>query len=278
MDRTLTEFTAIEEVDDVEAALERGDLLMISVPREVAEKETNKVVKGNPIFGEFTTEVDRIIIGGYNATARHIIRELDETITSDYHFSILTFEEDEAAAAEADGFDVIFSSRMAIKASLSQACTKSTLMVNLFQRLTDSLLVNTVVERIDRDIYIVQLAYNRIETDVLIRSGVDRILIPDVLMSRGMLLILMSTKGFMNSMVWSNSHIFEHYVDHDSPLKHKRTRDLRKLGYTPLLYRTKVGEVIEHVGDLTLQEGDNILLEREHDIMQSSDQFIDPHH
>jgi voltage-gated potassium channel len=278
LDSTLTNFDPIEEISDYKARMENGDLLMVTVLRDQADTALKGLDGVVPAVTTDEKRVDKIIIGGYTDTARHIIHELDDEIIENYHISILTFSKAEAERAVSEGYEVINPRREELEKTLIQVCDKYTLMVNLFERLTDSLLVNTIVNKIEQDVFTVQMAHNRIETDVLIKSGADRVLIPDVLMSRGMLLILMSTRSFMNSMVWSNSHIFEHYVDEDSPLRQKSIKNLKSLGYKPLLYRSKMGNVIEHVDDLVLHEGDNILLMRDHEILMASDQFVDGTH
>jgi len=278
LDKTLTEFIPAGEIDDIEAKMEQDYFLILSLPREVAVNYKSDDIMNAPVINEFGNNVEEVIIGGFNDTAEHIVLEMDPAIRENYECKILVFNKEEADRARDAGFTVIYTQREELLEKIKHVSSHSILFVNLFERLTDSLLVNTVIRDSNLDIFIFQLAFNRIETDVLKKSGADRILIPDLLMSRGMFLIFLSTKKLINSMVWGNTHIFEHYVDSVSPLKGKNIQDLSRFGYTVLLYQTKAGKVIDHLPQKEIEEGSHILLFREHEIMRVSDQFIDSTH
>lgn len=260
LDSTFTMFDPLDS-ENIDETLAKGNFLTIAVPRTVYVDALGDDYSPHVVFlDEEPTNIKNIIIGGYNDVAEHVLEEIDEGMFENINLQIFVFSEEEAEKARKHGFNAVICKREDLHEQINMYCTEDTLIVNLFDRITDSLLMNTLLKDVGVNVTILQLAYNEIEIEVFIKSGVNRILIPDILMSRGMFLIYVSTKKLYNSFIWGNAHVFEHLVDSSDPLKGKNYRDINKMGYHILLHTRASGEQVVGTSKQKVEIGDHLIL------------------
>jgi Trk K+ transport system NAD-binding subunit len=131
--------------------------------------------------------------------------------------------------------------------------------------------MNTMIEMSSFDPRILQIAHHSHEIDVYLQSGADRIITPDVLMARGMFLILLTYLKETVSIIYENGHVFEYRVKRQSPLLGKSISSLNKMGYSVLILKKDGQDCFERNPTSGIfQQGDHTILMTKKSMFSSS--------
>lgn len=247
------EFKRIGRVD-IEKELEKEGSILFAIDKDDLREER--------IIQEHEEQFENIIICGFNPHAAHIFEELDFELFKSKKITILTFDEVECAAAKEYDLEIISCKRSELSGVIESKLMDTQVVINLFDKITDSLLLNTVIRNIIPNVNIVQIAHTTAEVDAYERSGANKILIPGLIMARGMANILQTHYKENLSIILGKEHLFEYNVKKGRPLYRKSIKHIQKLGYFVILWKKADSEIEYNPSKGTVQEGDSLLLIR----------------
>lgn len=249
----MTEFKRIGRVD-IEEELEKEGSLLFAYDK--------KDHKDDGIIQKHEEQFENIVICGFNPHAAHIFEELDFKLFKSKKITILTFNEEECAAAKEQNLGIISCDRSELSVVIENKLMGTQVVINLFDKITDSLLLNTVIRKLIPEVNIVQIAHNPAEIDAFERSNANKILIPGLIMGRGMANILMAHHKENLSIILGRDHLFEYNIKKGRPLYRKSIKHIQKQGYFVILWKKADGEIEYNPSKGTVQQGDSILLIR----------------
>ncbi|MHA2254001.1 MAG: NAD-binding protein, partial [Candidatus Kariarchaeaceae archaeon] len=124
------------EIDDPEGRL------MLAIPRT----KVNAGIDFSPIAIE--NKYDKIVIGGFSSYVHHVLRHLEIPIEK---FLIITLDESENDRAQNGGFRSIHTNQRDLPAIIEEHLQNTDLVVNIFDNIIDSLVMNSMIEMSSKD-------------------------------------------------------------------------------------------------------------------------------
>ena len=132
-----------------------------------------------------------------------------------------TFNESDYEIAKANGFDIVFCTKEGIIDTINTIITDDDLVINGFKQITDSLLLDVMIRRSDRNPRILQIVDQEQEVEVFQKIGVNQVISPGILTSRAMFQILISDLKLKASQIFKGYHIYEQAVSKGDPFYNK---------------------------------------------------------
>ncbi|MHA2249373.1 MAG: NAD-binding protein [Candidatus Kariarchaeaceae archaeon] len=239
------------------------NIVFIAVPRS----ELNKNVDFSTV--EVEAKYSKIIVGGFSAYVQHVLRHLDIAIEN---FLVITFDKKEKEYADEYGVECIWTNKQDLPDIIDAHLNDTDLVVNMFENMIESLMMNTLIENSQKNPGILQIVQHSHEIDIYLQSGADRIITPDALMSRGMFQILLSEKQYPTSLIYDNGHVFEYRVKKNDFVDGKSASNLKKEGYDVLLQKRPVDNVFIENPSLEVNAGDHLVLHTSHSLYSTHHQ------
>lgn len=241
--------------------LKETEIAIYTINKKDAERWSSKNQK-------FDLRFDRMVVGGFSRSIHHIIEHLNY---ESFHFEkdailIISFEKEEIEQAVELGYKAIYLNKEDLKKFVT-SLREGDLVVNLFQKMADSLLLNVMLNNFDPKIQVLQLAHHLNEIDVYLKSGANRIIIGEFLMSRAMLQIMLAESQQTTSIIYGNYHLFEIIIQKEDDLIGRNLEYLMKRGYFAIMVK-RGKEILNFPKHWTFTIEDNVLLLRKRRLVE----------
>ncbi|MCE7736198.1 MAG: hypothetical protein GPJ54_15055 [Candidatus Heimdallarchaeota archaeon] len=214
---------------------------------------------------------DKIIIAGWTVNIRHLVEHIKIDHSKIQYF---TFNESDYEVAKANGHDILYSTKENVINTINNKFSDNDLIIINFQQITDSLLLDVMIRRSDRNPEILQIVNQEQEVEVFQKIGVNQVISPDTLTSRAMFQILLTDLKMKGSAIFRGYHLFEHTVVSNGPFHNKTISKIEKMGYQVyILYKTKIKKSIFLPKNEIIESNDRLMLYKFHsvfDIMKSN--------
>ncbi len=260
--RDLTGFEEFSTKKRFEQLLEQN-YGVIAVASEELQRfyERNGISDEKFILSEEEAEVSTLIITGYSREAQHIFEEIDPRLLQGVKTVAVAFSDEEYERAQQDDLQVVRSNRGGIGNTLAELTKdEKVFIVNFSDKITDSLLITQAVTKLGKDTQLLQVARSTVEIELFRESGADIILMPNLLMTRGLSLIFLAERKETLSIVFGNKHIFEEVIDENSRFVDLTVRGIEKQNYRVLAVKPQNESPTRRINNYRLKAGDSIYL------------------
>ncbi|OLS20890.1 MAG: hypothetical protein HeimC2_35440 [Candidatus Heimdallarchaeota archaeon LC_2] len=214
---------------------------------------------------------NKILIAGWSPEVGHMVEHLD---IDHANIEFFTFNESDYEIAKANGFKIVYCTKEGIIDTINRIITDDDLVINGFKQIADSLLLDVMIRRSERNPRILQIVDQEQEVEVFQKIGVNQVISPGILTSRAMFQILLSDLKIKASQIFKGYHVFEQTVIKGDTFHNKSISKIEKLGYTVIVLFKPSNKKMDHYPEnQILETNDRLLLFRSHSIYPKSIQF-----
>ena len=172
---------------------------------------------------------------------------------------LLSFDKNSVTDALNRGYNASHVERKEINEFIKENFDDNDLVLNLFDEMTDALLMNMEIRKSEFTPRIIQSTVHPNEEKIYRNSGADRINNSDSSMARGMFLFLLKEMRLPVSFITDKTHIFEYKIKPDD--RYLNLKLIEKDGFKIIAIKHKDTPVIKrYIDHEHLHVGDSILL------------------
>jgi len=172
--------------------------------------------------------------------------------------NLLSFERKSVTEAVDNGYNATYIDRKSIDKFIIENFDDNDLVLNLFDEMTEALLMNMEIRKSSLTPKIIQSTVHPNEEKIFRNSGADRINNSDTAIARGMLLILLKELKLPVSFLTDTTHIFEYKINTDD--RYRNPKSIEEDGFKIIAIRAKDSSIIRryldhehlHIGDYLL--------------------------